>query len=254
MTKFLMSGVAAIALCAAAIPAQAQETNKSEASACIKKLDQLRTDLSGDDAFSKTYRAGMANAGDYNGLRRAAMTFARNGMDERCEDVVAGMRELAKRQSDAYGKRDTTATDKDRTTREERRRAELQAAGPIAQASVSIETIMGKDVRNLSDEDLGDVEDVVATNGEIKSVIIGRGGFMGVGVTYYQVAWTDLKITQDNDTVVLAVSEEKFETMPKVEKKDNRWVAANTDPATDKSDKAMDKKDMDEKPMNKKTK
>ena len=67
----------------------------------------------------------MANAGDYNGLRRAAMTFARNGMDERCEDVVAGMRELAKRQSDAYGKRDTTATDKVRTTREERRRAEF---------------------------------------------------------------------------------------------------------------------------------
>lgn len=234
MKKLLMSGVAALALGATALPAHAQQTTRGNDSQCVKNLDKVRTDLQGDKSFSETYRAGAIDASDYERLRRAAITFSRNGMEERCEDVVAGMRELAKRQSDEYGKRDRSADAKDVSEREQRRLAELKSAQSLEQASVSIETIMGKDVRNLSDVDLGDVEDVVTTNGKIEHVIIGRGGFMGIGVTYYQVAWKDLKITQDNDTVVLAASEKQIEAMPSVEKKDGRWVAAADDTSTRK--------------------
>lgn len=252
MTKFLMSGVAAIAIGAAALPVQAQDSTKSAAAECTQKLDKLRTSLSGDKRFSQTYRSGAVNVGDYELLRRAAITFARNGMEGRCDDVVEGMRELAKRQSDAFDKRDRTAEDDaDRTTREEQRLAELKAASPINDASVSIETIMGKDVRNLKDEDLGDVEDVVMNKGAVEKVIVARGGFLGLGVTYYQVAWTDLKITKDNETVVLDISEEKIESMPKVEKQDGRWVADNTDPADAKNDRVRNK-DADKTPAEKK--
>ena len=250
MTKLLMTGVAAIAIGAAALPAQAQDSTKSAAAECTQKLDKLRTSLSGDKSFSQTYRSGTINIGDYEVLRRAAITFARNGMEGRCDDVVEGMREMAKRQSDEFGKRDRSASDEnDRTTREEQRLAELKAAGPINDASISIETVMGKDVRNLKDEDLGDIEDVVMSKGQVEKVSVSRGGFLGMGVTYYQVAWTDLKITQDHDTVVMDVTEDKLEAMPKVEKKDGRWVAANADPSDVKSDKPTDRteKRMDEK-------
>lgn len=239
MKRLLMSGVAAFALGATALPAHAQQTTQGNDSQCVKNLDKVRTDLQGDKTFSETYRAGAIDASDYERLRRAAITFSRNGMNERCEDVVAGMRELAKRQSVEYGKRDRTADSKDVSERERRRMAELKSAQSLERASVSIETIMGKDVRNLRDVDLGDVEDVVTTNGKIEHVIIGRGGFMGIGVAYYQVAWNNLKITQDNDTVVLEVTEKQIEAMPKVEKKDGRWVAAADGTTTEKP---MDKK------------
>jgi hypothetical protein len=50
-----------------------------------------------------------------------------------------------------------------------------------------------------------------------------------MGVTYFQVAWKDLKVTQDNETVVLDVTKEQIEAMPKVEKREGRWVAAAAD-------------------------
>ncbi|WP_340117378.1 PRC-barrel domain-containing protein [Pelagibius sp. 7325] len=80
--------------------------------------------------------------------------------------------------------------------------------------------IIGGDLRNMRDEDLGDIEDVViGASGEIRYVIVSTGGFIGFGEEEVPVPWSDLKVTAApyRDTFVLDVSKEAFSDAPRVD-------------------------------------
>jgi hypothetical protein len=92
--------------------------------------------------------------------------------------------------------------------------------------TIRIENVLGADVRNLQDEDLGDIEDVVLDQqGDIAYVLVGRGGFFGVGQDLVPVRWQDLRAVPDLDAFVLEVDEQAFEQAPVVD----RDVFADTD-------------------------
>ena len=92
--------------------------------------------------------------------------------------------------------------------------------------TIRIENVLGADVRNLQDEDLGDIEDVVLDQeGDIAYVLVGRGGFFGVGQDMVPVRWQDLRAVPDLDAFVLEVDEQAFEQAPAVD----RDVFADTD-------------------------
>jgi uncharacterized protein YrrD len=79
--------------------------------------------------------------------------------------------------------------------------------------------VLGADVRNLQDEDLGDIEDVVLNEqGNIAYVLVGRGGFFGVGQDLVPVRWQDLRSVPNADTFVLDVGQEVLEQAPAVDR------------------------------------
>jgi sporulation protein YlmC with PRC-barrel domain len=80
------------------------------------------------------------------------------------------------------------------------------------------DTITGTDVRNPQDEYFGSVEDVVfdQRSGEIAYVIIGRGGFLGMGQEHVAVPWQRMRATPNLDTFVLNMREEQFESAPTI--------------------------------------
>ena len=241
--------------------------------ACPDDINKLRTDLQKNESFSKRYTAGKIDRGSYMRLFDAAQTFSTMGLEKRCQDVLAGIRELSEKveaeapaQPPATGRdadrtappaqTDRTApparTDRDRRTTDRappagmRRGADatrterLRAAQAIDAAKVSVENLVGADVRNMSNEDLGDVEDFVIERGQVSSVVVARGGFLGMGVNYHMIQAKQAKIANLDDTgrdkksrvVVLDLSEDQVKALPRVTKENGQWVAATDDRRT----------------------
>ncbi len=255
-TAILIAGAAVSGLTVA--PALAAEKDKApmtrqaaqpDKSQCLANLGKMRDDLARDERFRSAYNAGRIGAGDYRDLVDAARVFARNGMEEKCETVVAGIKELAaKSTTDDQARKptDDRAAEQRRAAEQKAWQTRYQAAKPVAQSELSVETLNGVDIRNAKGEDLGDVTDIVVANGKVEAVIIGRGGFLGIGTSYYKLSADKARIaTMDQDdagdiVVVVDMAETQLETLPKVTKENGRWIADRDDET--KADDKMDKK------------
>lgn len=103
------------------------------------------------------------------------------------------------------------------------RQERITAAVPVEQLQqrriVTIDDITGTDVRNLQDEDLGSVDDVVLDpeSGEISYVIVARDGFLGVGEDHVAVPWQQFRATTGVNLLVLDISEDQLEQAPEID-------------------------------------
>jgi sporulation protein YlmC with PRC-barrel domain len=79
-------------------------------------------------------------------------------------------------------------------------------------------SLIGSSVYNSADENLGDVNDFILNeDGSIHAVVIGVGGFLGIGEKSVAVAFSNLKKTTDAngaDKFVLDVSKEELDSAP----------------------------------------
>lgn len=209
--------------------------------AFAKCMDDLRAagdNLRKEENVARAYRNNPVYRRQYQKLISAARTFAANDMESRCSDVVEGIKELAKKHAkddktradrDARTKRSkNTAEKKKRDMERKKRVAYLKSAKPLTQAAFSVERLTGMDVRNHKDVDLGDIDDVILRPNGQHTAIIGRGGFIGMGVVHYAMPFSKLKIQPGTDdysaVVVLDMTAKQLEARPKVEMKDGRWI------------------------------
>lgn len=196
--------------------------------ACPDDITKLRTDLQNDASFQQRYTAGQIDRAGYMRLFDAAQTFSDLKLESRCQSVLAGIREVA----------DKTGAAPPAGPRDETRANRLRSAQPIVDARLQWGSLAGIDVRNLADEDLGDVEDVVMDKGQINAIIVERGGFLGIGQSYYLVPARQVKIVQGNDAngdrvepiVVLEMTSDQIKAMPALTKKNGRWVGEAINP------------------------
>src|SRR6185369_9723363 len=75
-----------------------------------------------------------------------------------------------------------------------------QGAAPAAQrpSEVSAQRLIGRTVRNLQDETVGDINSVMITrDGTVSAVIVGVGGFLSIGEREVAIRWQDMQI-RDN--------------------------------------------------------
>lgn len=177
---------------------------------------------------------GMAGAGrltspraDMQTLLRAGYIMALQDEAEGCQSVLQTAQDIGNRYQQAL-----KSGDIDREALQEWRGEYLATAVPVSEAKqpMSIEQIVGSDVRNLQDEDLGDVEDVVlGAGGGIQYVLISRGGFLGIGEDRIPVRWEDLRVTADpyRDTLVLDVEESALENAPRVQSADRSGLVTD---------------------------
>lgn len=75
--------------------------------------------------------------------------------------------------------------------------------GPVAAQEQTIEELKDKSVRNEQGEEIGTIQEVIASpDGEIEAVIIRKGGFMGLGGEEERISWNDLQQGQEEDYLV----------------------------------------------------
>lgn len=234
MRRTLFSTSAGIALvCAGA--ASAQQTVVPQESAVPLVAEQCLADLQTFTAeLAETgygmvgppgYGAGAPAGGWYGaqGPRRgmgvivgAAEAFAMQGKEESCQTVLEEARKLHQERVQMVEEAGV-APEEVMTWRHE----QILMAVPVGQieGALSIDSTLGADVRNLQDEHLGSIEDVVLSqDGSIEYVLLSRGGFFGLGREYVPVSWQNLRVVPALDTFVLDVPEDVIEQAPQIDR------------------------------------
>lgn len=81
--------------------------------------------------------------------------------------------------------------------------------------------LIGRSVTNNKNETIGKIESVyLDTSGKVDSVIVGVGGFLGVGERYARLHWKDLKISDRGEKVVVNMSKDQLKAMAPYKYKD----------------------------------
>jgi sporulation protein YlmC with PRC-barrel domain len=100
------------------------------------------------------------------------------------------------------------------------RQAEIAASVSIGETGFPrrVDELLGADLRNAQDEDLGDIADVVLDmqTGDVRYVIVSRGGFFGIGSEDVAVPWEHLRVAPAMSTFVLPVDQETMEQAPRI--------------------------------------
>lgn len=78
-------------------------------------------------------------------------------------------------------------------------------------------SVMGESVYNENDEKIGDVTDVVITpRGEVTHIIVGAGGFLGMGQHDVAIPFDELK-RGDNRLTLSGYTKDQLKALPKVD-------------------------------------
>lgn len=78
------------------------------------------------------------------------------------------------------------------------------------------DTLIGNDVYNLQDEDLGDVKEIMLDmrTGRVSYAVLSFGGFLGMGEKLFAVPWSALTLDTENKRFTLDVEKNRLETAP----------------------------------------
>ena len=75
--------------------------------------------------------------------------------------------------------------------------------------------LIGRNVQNPQNETIGEIEAIyLGKDGRVDSVIIGVGGFLGMGERNVRVAWKDLTVTNNGEKVTTAYTKDQLKAMP----------------------------------------
>jgi sporulation protein YlmC with PRC-barrel domain len=77
-------------------------------------------------------------------------------------------------------------------------------------------TLMGEDVVNRNDDDLGDIKEIMIDmrTGEVAYAVLSFGGLLGIGSKLFAVPWQALQLDTVNKRFVLDVSKDRLESAP----------------------------------------
>jgi len=119
-----------------------------------------------------------------------------------------------------------------RAVADNRSTASTESIGDFnAHGDVSANAVIGAKVRNDNKDTVGTVQDLyVDAAGDIKTVVLSVGGFLGVGSKDVAVNWRDIKQSRDGKSVMLttALSKDQLKSMPdyKYERRQPNQAAA----------------------------
>lgn len=88
-----------------------------------------------------------------------------------------------------------------------------QGPGP---ALMGADTLIGEDVYNLADEDLGDIKEIMLdmSSGKVAYAVLSFGGMLGMGEKLFAVPWQALKLDTENKRFILDVDKSRIENAP----------------------------------------
>ena len=95
------------------------------------------------------------------------------------------------------------------------------AAGTRAESALlSASSIIGDDVRNMKDEDLGKIEDIMldTNQGKIRYAVLSSGGFLGMGDRLFAIPWSALRQDRENKRFMLDIDADRLKDAPGFDK------------------------------------
>ncbi len=85
------------------------------------------------------------------------------------------------------------------------------------------DTLIGNDVYNDKDEDLGDIKEIMLDmrSGKVGYAVLSFGGFLGMGEKLFAVPWNALTLDTKNKRFVLNVEKDRLKDAPGFDK--DKW-------------------------------
>lgn len=85
---------------------------------------------------------------------------------------------------------------------------------------LSAGTITGDEIRNLQDEKLGTIQDLMldTQNGTIRYAVLSSGGFLGMGDRLFAIPWSALTLDRANKCFTLDVDTDRLKDAPGFDK------------------------------------
>ena len=76
-------------------------------------------------------------------------------------------------------------------------------------ASTEAVSLLGRPVRNLQGERLGEVDTVlVTTHGQVSAIVVGTGGLLGLGQDHYEIPWSQVQWQENGPYLTVDVAED----------------------------------------------
>lgn len=77
-------------------------------------------------------------------------------------------------------------------------------------------TLVGNDVYNHKDEDLGDIKEIMLDmrSGKVAYAVLSFGGFLGLGQKLFAVPWNALTLDTINKRFILNIEKERLSSAP----------------------------------------
>lgn len=91
-------------------------------------------------------------------------------------------------------------------------------------STVPADELLGADVKNANNETIGEVESIyIDRNGKIQSVIVGVGGFLGLGQRDVEMNWNSLVVADGGETVRTSMTKDQLKSMPEYKYPDKTY-------------------------------
>ena len=95
---------------------------------------------------------------------------------------------------------------------------------PAPTVSGDTRKLIGRNVQNAQNETIGEIKSVyIGPDGKVDSLIVRVGGFLGVGEREVRLAWSDLKISDNGEKVVLNITKDELKAKPEYKYSNAGW-------------------------------
>jgi hypothetical protein len=75
--------------------------------------------------------------------------------------------------------------------------------------------LIGHGVQDMTGQRIGEIEAIhIGSDGKIADVIVGVGGFLGVGERDVALTWKNFQVSDSGDKVTVDMTKDKLKTMP----------------------------------------
>ena len=114
--------------------------------------------------------------------------------------------------------------------------AAKDALRPHPGGLIEAKWLIGSPVRNADGQDMGKIEEVWLDpkSGQVKEVVIGLGGFLGIGDKHKLVQWKDVNVAWKDQKLVMVMDQNTLRDAPRHEMTSTRATRRSTpaSPAT----------------------
>lgn len=89
--------------------------------------------------------------------------------------------------------------------------------------AIDANKLIGQSIYNTQEEKIGDVESVILNkDGKVRSVIVGVGGFLGLGSKSVAIDWDKLTVADNGERVTAGLTKEELQALPEYKYPENQ--------------------------------
>jgi hypothetical protein len=95
---------------------------------------------------------------------------------------------------------------------------------PAPAATADTRKLIGRKIQDAQNETIGQITSIyIGPDGHVDSVLVGVGGFLGLGEREVKIAWSDLHVENYGEKVMVNMTRDELKAKPEYKYNDTSW-------------------------------